>query len=363
MDTVNSKIFTPSPLHILHLSYTLARPIFTDPEEWLKRVAFVSGVPEKLVAYGPQTVIYNIHYKGEVQRNGVRYLFPGFRRWELVLPFAFNRLVRSLKPDVVLVHGLIFPWQIIMLRETVGPHVKIICQHHAERPFRDFRKYFAKRADKYIGAYLFASKTQGEEWVKAGQISSIGKVHEVMGTSSIFYFENKQRAGKSYLWIGDLDTNKDPVTAVRAFVEFSRSRPDVTLNMIYQKEQLLNEVKEIANQSIHFVGKVNHSEMQSWFNKSDFIISTSHYEGSGIAVCEAMSCGCIPILTSIPSFTMMTANWKVGRSFIAGKTDSLVAALEKPFDFSESQRVIDHFKAELSFEANARKIMNIVQTL
>ncbi len=146
-----------------------------------------------MTGYGKQTVIYNIHYKGEIQRNGVRYLFPAFKRWQLVLPFSYNRLIKKLKPDVILVHGLIFPWQIIMLRNIIGPGVKIICQHHAERPFKDFRKYLLRKADKYIGAYLFASRDQGEEWVKEGQISSMKKVHEVMGTSSIFYPENRQR--------------------------------------------------------------------------------------------------------------------------------------------------------------------------
>ena len=99
-----------SDIHFVHLSYTLARPKYTDPESWLARIAFVSGVPEKMVQYGQQTVIHNIHYKGEIQRNGVRYLFPAYKRWQLVLPFAYNRFIKKLKPDVVLIHGLIFPW-------------------------------------------------------------------------------------------------------------------------------------------------------------------------------------------------------------------------------------------------------------
>jgi len=105
-----------------------------------------------MTAYGKQTVIYNIHFKGEILRNGVRYLFPAFKRWQLVFPFSYHRLIKKLKPDVVLVHGLVFPWQIIMLRNIIGPHVRIICQHHAERPFRDLRKYIFRKADKYIAA-------------------------------------------------------------------------------------------------------------------------------------------------------------------------------------------------------------------
>jgi glycosyltransferase involved in cell wall biosynthesis len=358
----SSRPLVSSLRHIIHLSYTLARPKYTDPELWLNRVSFVSGIPENLIPYGPQTVIYNIHYKGEVQRNGVRFLFPGFRRWQLVLPFAFNNLVKSLKPDVIIVHGLIFPWQIIMLRMMLGSRLKIICQHHSERPFKDIRKYLLRWADKHTGAYLFASKTQGEEWVREKQIASLDKVHEIMAMSSVFKADlNRKRRGV-YLWIGDLDENKDPLLMARAFAKFSKNR-DVKLFMIYQQNQLEDQLRKIITPSIYLVGKVERSKLQDYFNEASYIISTSNYEGIGIAVCEALSCGCYPILTNLPSFRMMTDNGKIGKLFEAGNEDALVNALELTSDISEPDKIIDHFNANLSFEANARKIIFIIDTL
>lgn len=355
--------------HIVHLSYTRPRPPYRDPEAWLARVAFVSGIAEQMVPYARQTVIYNIHHKGEIKRNGVRYLFPAFDRWQLVLPFAYNRYISELKPDVVLVHGLIFPWQILMLRRVVGPAVKIICQHHAERPFTDFRRFIFREADRYIGAYLFASKIQGEEWVRAKQISSSSKIHEVMGTSSIFYpIKRIAKPKKVYLWIGDLDHNKDPILAALAFKRFASMHDDVVLYIIYQGMELVEELNLLVTNDtpIEGVGRVEHAKLQDWFNSADFIISTSHYEGSGIAVCEALSCGCVPILTNIPSFRMMTDNGSFGKLFRAGDEDGLVAALEETYNIDhdeESKKAIKHFEKELSFEANARKIMNVINHL
>ncbi|MEI9918795.1 MAG: glycosyltransferase family 4 protein [Bacteroidota bacterium] len=345
---------------IVHLSYALVKPKYTSPEKWLSRVAFVSGVPEKLLPFGKQTVIYHIDYKGEVEQNGVRIIFPGFKSWQLLLPFAFNRLIRSLKPDVVLVHGLRFSWQIIMLRNVLGPNVKIICQHHADRPFNDFRKYIFRRADKYVSSYFFAAKEHAEEWVRAGQVSSMNKVHEIMGMSS-FFLPSERKNAKHYLWIGDLDNNKDPLLAVKAFVEFSKKYSDVHLYMIYQRAQI--DLTGHINSNIHLVGPVEHSQLQSYFNEAGFIISTSHYESAGIAVCEALSCGCFPILTNIPSFRMMTGNGKIGRLFEPGDGEGLYKALEETIGIDQSKQVIDHFNEELSFEANARKIINVVNLL
>ncbi|MEJ0029490.1 MAG: glycosyltransferase family 4 protein [Bacteroidota bacterium] len=361
MKTQTRQFVTSSPRHVVHLSYAVVKPKYTSPERWLSRVAFISGIPQSLLDFGQQTVIYNIDYKGELDQNGVRYIFPGFKRWQLVLPLAFNRFVRSLKPNVVLVHGLIFPWQIILLRNVVGRNVKIICQHHADRPFKDFRKYIFRWADKYVSAYLFAAKEYGEEWVKAKQISSMNKVHEIMGMSSSFHYERKRRSGKIYLWIGDLDSNKDPLLLVNAFNAFSQKHNDVTLYMIYQQSKL--DLKDKVGRSIHLVGKVEHSELRYYFNTADYIISTSHYESAGIAVCEAMSCGCFPILTDIPSFRMMTGNGKIGRLFRPGDQAGLLSALEETTNDLDPDKIIDHFNAELSFEANARKIMNVLKQL
>ncbi len=363
-------------MRIVHLSFTSPRPPVSDPEKWLAKVAFVNGVAEALTAYGEQTVIYNIDFRGEINRNGVRYLFPRYRKWQLTIPFSFVRYVTSLRPDVVVVHGLVFPGQVILLRRSLGSGVKIICQHHAERPYRDVRKYLAQRADRHLDAYLFSSKEQGQVWVDAGQIDSLDKVHVVMGTSSIFSPADKSAARarlgitarKVYLWIGDLDNNKDPLLTATAFRRYAQNHKDVALYMIFQKQDLVNQLKSVidGDPSIHLVGRVLHAKLQDWFDSADFIISSSHYEGSGIAVCEALSCGCIPIVTNIPSFGMMTDNRSLGLSFNTGNVDELTHRLETSHNMDiavESERVVSFFVRELSFAANAEKIVDIVRSI
>ncbi|HMJ69889.1 MAG TPA: glycosyltransferase [Cyclobacteriaceae bacterium] len=367
---------TGLPMHIVHLSYTKGRPAYHDPVTWLARVAFASGVTEQMTRHATQTVIYNIHYKGDITRNGVRYLFPAFKRWQLVLPFEFNRYIKKLKPDVVIIHGLIFPWQVIMLRWIMGPSLKIVCQHHAERPFTDFRAFIFRLADRYVGAYLFASKEQGDLWVKARQISSPSKIHEIIGTSSIFRPADRNAARSVtgvtartvYLWIGDLNKNKDPLLTARAFAKFAGNRADVGLYMIYQSNDLEHELKQVASGTscISLIGRVDHKDLLHWFNSADYFISSSFYEGSGIAVIEALSCGCIPILTNIPSFVKMTNGGTIGRLFEAGDENGLRVALEDTFGIdreAESKHVLKYFEAELSFEANARKIIAVVNAL
>ena len=83
-------------------------------------------------------------------------------------------------------------------------------------------------------------------------------------------------------------------------------------------------------------------------------------------MCEAMSCGCIPILTKIPSFMMMTGYGKVGLNFDPGDTHQLCRTLERSttLDLSlERKKVLEHFREELSNEATVDKMMQVFRGL
>jgi Glycosyltransferase len=367
-------------MKIIHVSYSLVRPQYTDPWAWIKFLSFFSGILESLAQYAEVITIHHINYRGLVQHNGVAYHFPKLRHWQLLWPVKFNRYIYRLRPDVVVVHGLIFPWQVVMLRWQLGSHAKIIAQHHAEQPLKDIRKYFQRLADRYIQAYLFTSLNLGLRWVEKGQIRDANKIKEIMEVSSPFYPVPKVEASavtkacgkKIYLWVGRLDANKDPLTMVRAFIRFGHANPGVKLYMIFQTVELLQELKAVlsatpgAFQFIHLVGKISNPDLLYWYNSADFIISSSHYEGSGTAVCEGLSCGCIPVLSDIPSFRMMTDNGRVGLLYESGDEAALLATLQKTLDLNlafEQEKVLAWFEKELSFEAIAKKIMKVINEI
>jgi glycosyltransferase involved in cell wall biosynthesis len=105
-------------------------------------------------------------------------------------------------------------------------------------------------------------------------------------------------------------------------------------------------------------------ELSYWYNGADFIISTSHYEGSGISVCEAMSCGCIPIVTDIPSFRMMTRGGECGLLFHPGDADQLNIALIKSVTLNvqtEREKVLNQFDENLSFKAIASAMLGALK--
>lgn len=366
-------------MKIINVGYTHTAS-YTNPEQWLRRISFHTGILEQLATRHSVESIEQISYSGLLDKKGVKYHFVDFKNAGSHFPFRLNNYIKKLKPDVVLVNGFIFPLQTMLLRLALGSRVKIAVINHAEKPATGRRKFLQRLADKCVDLYFFTSKEMGAIWVQQGIIAHENKIAEVMEASSSFSVMKGQEAkaitrvtGKPvFLWVGRLDVNKDPLTALRAFEKFIRQQPMAKLYMIYHTEELLEEIKQMLqqNHALHeavvLVGKVTHDEMQYWYSSADFIISASHYEGSGVAVCEAMSCGCVPILSNIPSFRMMTANGACGFLYEPGNAAALLKILVHTTGLDmerEKEKVLRQFRQTLSFEAIAKKMEQAITSL
>jgi glycosyltransferase involved in cell wall biosynthesis len=143
---------------------------------------------------------------------------------------------------------------------------------------------------------------------------------------------------------------------------------DVKLYIIFQSQELLPVLEPLINNfgnQIFLVGKVDHDDLEYWYNAVDFIVSSSHYEAGGTAVCEAMACGCVPILSNISSFRRMTANGNCGLLFEPGSTSRLLKALLKSKDLEldkEKEKVLHQFNTTLSNQAIALQIHSVLSS-
>lgn len=366
-------------MRFVFLSYNYSSNINT-PQDWVRRINFYVGSLECLSKTNTVIRIDQINYEGNFTHNGVQYFCVKSSGNKNYFPIKLHRFVKSLQPDAVIVSSFHFPIQVAQLRLLLGKKIKIIIQNHAEKPFTGIKKYLQRIADKYINAYFFAAHAIGTEWVNKGNIASKKKLHEIIEVSSVFYPIDKIIARLKthvtgdpvFLWAGRLNENKDPLTVVNAFLKFLQFQPTAQLYMIYQTTELLSAINILLNDknsiggAVILVGEVRHDEMLYWLNSADFIISGSHYEACGTVICEAMSCGCVPVVTNIPSFKTITANGECGLLYEAGNENALLSALRQTtkIDLEDMRnKTLKHFKDELSFEAIANKIQTVIVSL
>ncbi len=363
-------------MRIVFLSYHYS-PDIRSPQEWLDRLKFYIGWSEYLAKNHTVIRVDQINYEGNFIHNGIQYYCVDDGKKLNYFPRKLNRFVKELHPDIVLVSSFLYPLQVIQLRHCLGKKVKIILQHHAEKPFTGIKKFIQRYASRKVNAFLFTSRVTGADWVRKKNLATAKKIFELVEVSSAFYPIDKKIAREKtgisgspvFIWVGRLNQNKDPVTAVKAFLKFSESQPDAKLFMIYHTDELASDIQKLLPRKpginpVELIGKMEHNELLNWFNSADFFLSASHYEGSGTALCEAMSCGCVPIVSDIPSFRMISGN--CGLLYEPGHEEALVSALNQSVlvNFGDKRNcALHHFKTELSFEAIAAKFQRLAGSL
>ena len=256
-------------MRIVFTSYVHS-PLFEQPQAWLNRIKGYIGILEALSNKHEVISIEQINFVGTYVNNGVDFRF--IKTSSTIFPLALHSYIKDLNPDVVFVHGMHFPLQVMQLRRKLGKNVKLFLQNHAEKPGTGRKRFFQMLADKGVTGYFFTSKEMGEPWIQKKIIANPGKVHQVMEASSAFRQRNKELARKItgidgnpvFLWVGRLDANKDPLTVVHAFTKFLSHQPTARLYMLFHNEELKDQVSkaiEFFRDNIILVGKIPHEKM------------------------------------------------------------------------------------------------------
>ncbi|NJM80178.1 MAG: glycosyltransferase [Flavobacterium sp.] len=285
------------------------------------------------------------------------------------------------KNSATLFHSFSFPIRFLILKYLLRNKVKWIIQHHAGEPSKNYIKSFIQKvAYSKADAYLFVSKKQAVNYIKKGLIKSNEQVYEVMECSNSFVLKDKLTCRKElgleanrkvFIWVGGLDKNKDPMTMLKAIQLHKEKGYDFLVFMFFNKENLLEEVRHFIaendlEETVFLKGKIDNYKLENWYNAADFFISCSFTEGSGVSMSEAIACGCIPVVSNIPSFEFMTDNGKIGLHFNKGSHTDLAQKLILLDNLDiESERIRVHrvFKDKSSYEAIGLSISSLIKRL
>lgn len=365
-----------------------------DPDVLLATYPIVRLLPSELARRGHDVTVL-VHALVDASREcaGVRYEFvrtPAWgaaagrllHRWKPRYGPAYyapiTRLVqrlRTVRPDLVHFFGLTMDLHLAqVLRALTRQGTPLVAHFHGGVPATSWRLRPLQRHNlNRIARVLFTTQEQAQPWLAASAGMSPEQVRIVLETSSPFQgldrAKARQRTGMCgnpvYLSVARLHPVKDIPTMLRGFALIRQAQPSARLYLYYASSELLPAVRsflaehpEVAS-SVELRGRAPFVDMEAIYSSSDFLLQASLREWSGLAVLEAMSCGCIPIVSRIPSFASMTAEGTFGRLFDPGDAGGLAAAARSISAVERRQlssRVRDHFRSTLSFEAMAREI-------
>ena len=368
---------------------------FVQSEEELLRVHYTTvGWAEALQRQGVDVIVIKRFFRNaSFVKNGVQYLFVKdsfkgeLKPWQI--PFSFLRTVSRTNADILHLHTFPFCIQAFVLRLLLQRSTAIVVQNHGGKVANGFMIKINTVLSHFTDAFFFTASEQAKHWFKSKKLRK--KVMLVIESCPVFdvatmdkqreYVYTDRDAARSslrlkgkplFLWVGALDENKDPLTILNAFDEIFISLDTAMLYMIFHNDQLIAEVKQKINESktlqnnVVLIGKVSRDIMMHYYSCADYFVLGSHYEGSGFALSESLSFGCIPVVTNIPSFRVMTDDGKLGKLWQPGDAGSLVNAvkevLQKPVK-SEAEKCIDFYVGNLTFDAIALTAIEHYKTI
>ena len=303
-------------------------------------------------------------------RDGIGMLTPSSR---------LVHVVRSLRPDVIHLHGFVFPLAVWRFARALRG-IPLMIQDHAAHLPHGLRRVIWRKVAKSVDAVAFTTREQALPFYEARVFHPGTKLFEILEGSSFFTPGDRDPARKltgvsgdpCVLWVGRLDSNKDPITALDAFARAAELLPDARMWCVYREAPLLHSVREhiasshLLSERVTMLGARNYDQMEELYRAADFLVQTSHFEGSGFAALESMACGTPALLTDIPSFRRITNDGKAGSVTPVGDSGALANAMVQwaaKDRIRSRQEVREWFERGLSFNSIGRDLRAAYETL
>jgi glycosyltransferase involved in cell wall biosynthesis len=360
-------------LHVAQISFYLDRER-RDPERLLIEWPSLVDIAEAAHSADMRVSVVQAAARSTyVNRRGVQYYFlaPQNGAASIASGDGLSTMLEQLRPDVIHVHGLGFPKEVLALRR-IAPHLPVLLQDHAGNVPRIWRRLVWRRALSTVAAVAFCARAQARPFVNARLLPATMPIHEIPESTSRFTPGDKAGARRNtgvhgnpcVLWVGHLNDNKDPLTVLDGIARAVRALPELQMWCCFGTAPRREEVAARIDSDpalrgrVHLIGRVPHGQVEQLMRAADLFVLGSHREGSGYAVIEALACGLPPVITDIPSFRALTGGAKVGRLWRCGDPADLSEALLSIAPTLSDARVAvrEHFDAQLSSRALGRRL-------
>lgn len=260
-----------------------------------------------LLAVGDDTNPKNRHYLSDLDKR-IKYKCVGSPRGNLYIKYwKVLKFIWQEKPDIVHIHCGV---RLIYLPSIFMPHIKYVHTLHnlAE-------KCIKVKAEKFLNLFFYKHLIRPITISKTCQYSYKKLYHNnrsicitngrspILPTKCLTQVKKEIAAFKRYstdvifINVARCQPQKNHKLLFEAFTDILKVHSDLHLLVIGNGFEHSDFMKYNKLSNIHILGEKNN--VGDYLLCSDFFILSSIYEGLPISLLEAMSCGVIPVSTSV----------------------------------------------------------------
>lgn len=164
------------------------------------------------------------------------------------------------------------------------------------------------------------------------------------------------------LFVGNLKKEKGCMDLLESFSQLSPHHPELKLffagtgTMLASMEQfcIINNLID----KVQFLGKVEHAELNYWYNAASIVCLPSYNEGVPNVLLEAMACGTPVVATSVGGIPEIVTQ-DTGLLVQPGNTHALQKALDAALRHDWNRKTINRHAQQFSWEKNIRQMLDM----
>jgi len=152
------------------------------------------------------------------------------------------------------------------------------------------------------------------------------------------------------------------VKGLDVFLQVAKKLPHEKFLIIGTQKKALQQLKELASSNVTFLPPLPQEELLQYYQKAKVICQLSYYESFGVAVAEAMSCACIPAVSSRGALPELVGDTGYCTEYgnINEIAEAIISALQDQVKGEQARkRIIEHF----SVEQREQRLLTLIQLM
>ncbi len=192
------------------------------------------------------------------------------------------------------------------------------------------------------------------------QVAGPRRIETVYNSIDTSVFSSGGRKENIVLTVCFVSTKTIRLKGLDTFIDAARHLPEVRFVLLGRAlDDALETLKQGAPDNVEFVEPVRQDELVWWYRRAKVYCQISYRESFGVALAEAMSCACVPVVTDRGALPEVVGD--AGFVVPYGDAEATAAAISEALRSDKGREARERVEREFSLERRMQKIRSIIE--